>query len=405
LSRPVVLAMCDYYLPGYRAGGTVRTLEAMVALLGDELQFRILTRDRDLGSPPYAGIKRGVWEKVGAAEVMYLSPRDLTPPRLRRLIMSTSHDIMYLNSLFSVPFSVYPLALRRLSLITAPSVIIAPRGEVAPGALQLKRPKKAVYIALSRRLGLYERILWQASSQHELEEIRAAMGSRSQVLVASDLSLIRAHQSADGSRLGKEPGSLRVVFLSRISRKKNLYGALAIISGIRGRVELTIHGPIEDEQYWRECQSSISQLPRNITVRYAGVVSPDQVPDAIASHHLMFLPTLGENYGHAILEALSVGRPVLISDRTPWRRLESLGVGWDVSLDQPGEFQRILDQCVAMDSVRWRELSEAAAAYAARTRRDPEAQQRNRALFHSCLDRSQTTPGVERVNGTHRSQD
>jgi glycosyltransferase involved in cell wall biosynthesis len=405
LSRPVVLAMCDYYLPGYRAGGTVRTLEAMVALLGDEFQFRILTRDRDLGSRPYAGINRGVWERVGAADVMYLSPRDLTPPRLRRLIMSTSHDILYLNSLFSVPFSVYPLALRRLGLIEARSVIMAPRGEVAPGALKLKRLKKAIYIALSRRLGLYERVLWQASSQHELEEIRAVLGRRSQVLVASDLSLARSPQSGDGSRLSKEAGSLRAVFLSRISRKKNLDGALAIISGIRGRVEFTIHGPIEDAQYWRECQSFISQLPRNITVRYAGEVSPDRVPDALASNHLLFLPTLGENYGHVILEALSVGCPVLISDRTPWRQLETLGVGWDVSLDQPDEFHRILDQCVAMDSVRWGELSKAAAAYAARTRRDPEAQQRNRALFHSSLDRSQTNAGVERVNGVHRSQD
>jgi glycosyltransferase involved in cell wall biosynthesis len=392
--------MCDYYLPGYRAGGTVRTLEAMVALLGDEFHFRILTRDRDLGSRPYAGIKRGVWERVDAAEVMYLSPRDLTPPRLRRLIMSTSHDILYLNSLFSVPFSVYPLLLRRLRLVAAGSVIVAPRGEVAPGALHLKRFKKAVYIALARRLGLYERVLWQASSQDELEEIRSVLGRRSQVLVASDLSLARSSQSGDGSRLSKEPGSLRAIFLSRISRKKNLDGALAIISGIRGRVEFTIHGPIEDRKYWSECQSLISRLPPNITVRYAGELSPDRVPDAIASHHLLFFPTLGENYGHVILEALSVGCPVLISDRTPWRQLESLGVGWDVSLDQPGEFQRILDQCVAMDSVRWRELSEAAATYAARTRRDPQAQQRNRALFQSCLDRSQTTAGAERV---HRS--
>jgi len=397
--------MCDYYLPGYRAGGTVRTLEAMVALLGDELEFRILTRDRDLGSRPYVGIKRGVWERVGAAEVMYLSRRDLTPLRLRRLIASTRHDILYLNSLFSMPFSVYPLMLRRLRLIERRAMIVAPRGEVAPGALHLKRLKKAIYIALSQRLGLYERILWQASSQHELEQIRAVLGRRSQVLVASDLSLARPSQSGDGSSLTKEPGSLRAVFLSRISRTKNLDGALAMISGIRGRVEFTILGPIEDGQYWRECQSSISQLPRNITVHYAGEVSPDRVPDAIASHHLLFLPTLGENYGHVILEALSVGRPVLISDRTPWRQLESLGVGWDVSLDQPGEFQRILNQCVAMDSVRWRELSEAAAAYAARTRRDPEAQQRNRALFHSCLERSQTTAGVERVNGVHGSQD
>ena len=47
----------------------------------------------------------------------------------------------------------------------------------------------------------------------------------------------------------------------------------------------------------------------------------------------MILPTLGENFGHVIVEAWTAGCPVLVSDRTPWRQLASHGVGWDVALD------------------------------------------------------------------------
>ncbi len=390
MSRPVVLAFSDYYLPGYRAGGPVRTLEGIVALLAEEFEFRIVTRDRDLGSPePYPGVRTDTWEPIAGAYVRYLSVHRLTPATIRRAIQSTPHHILYLNSLFSVPFSICPLWLRRLRLVQSRPTIVAPRGEMAEGALALKHRRKALYLRLSRRLSLYDGVLWQASSQHELEEIRRILGAKSQVLVAPDLAVVRSSAQVPVSESAiKKAGILRAVFLSRISRNKNLDGALAILSGVAGRVELTIYGPIEDERYWKECQSASRRLPPNVSVRYEGEVAPELVLDTLSSHDLLFLPTLGENYGHVIVEALSVGRPVLISDRTPWRNLEGLGVGWDVSVGNPHEFRRIIDQCVAMDSEGWRQLSEAAASYGARIRRDPEVQERNRALFRSRLQRS-----------------
>ncbi len=40
------------------------------------------------------------------------------------------------------------------------------------------------------------------------------------------------------------------------------------------------------------------------------------------------LQTLGENYGHVIIEALSAGCPCIISDSTPWKSLEESGIGF-----------------------------------------------------------------------------
>jgi glycosyltransferase involved in cell wall biosynthesis len=56
------------------------------------------------------------------------------------------------------------------------------------------------------------------------------------------------------------------------------------------------------------------------------------------------LPTLGENFGHAIFEALSAGRPVLISNQTPWHNLASQKIGWDISLDRPKEFVKAIEE-------------------------------------------------------------
>ena len=52
------------------------------------------------------------------------------------------------------------------------------------------------------------------------------------------------------------------------------------------------------------------------------------------NYHCLFLPSTGENYGHAIVEAFSAGLPVIISTLTPWKNLESQKVGWDIPLDK-----------------------------------------------------------------------
>jgi hypothetical protein len=46
----------------------------------------------------------------------------------------------------------------------------------------------------------------------------------------------------------------------------------------------------------------------------------------LAEYDLFLFPTLGENYGHVISEALASGCPVVISDQTPWRNLEAEGI-------------------------------------------------------------------------------
>jgi glycosyltransferase involved in cell wall biosynthesis len=102
-------------------------------------------------------------------------------------------------------------------------------------------------------------------------------------------------------------------------------------------VEFDIWGTIEDEEYWRSCQASLERLPAHVRVEYKGPAKHNQIPDVLPSYDLMFLPSLGENYGHVIAESLVAGTPVLISDRTPWRNLAEHGVGWDLPIEAGAE--------------------------------------------------------------------
>lgn len=378
-----ILTFVGFYLPGYKAGGALRTIANMVDHLGDEFQFKVVALDRDFDdTKPYPGIKINGWSKDGKAEVFYMSPKRRSLSDFKKLFCSTGYDVIYLNSFFSPHFTIKPLLLRRLRLIPDKPLTIAPRGEFSPGALGLKGLKKRVYLLAAKALGLYRGVLWQASSEHEEADIRQWFGEDVSVAVAPDLPPLFQPADELPSNRGKSKGCLGIVFLSRISRKKNLDGALEMLKGLKGQIQFNIYGPIEDKVYWTECQKTIGSLPENIEVRYCGSVEYDQVGAVMREHDLFFLPTLGENFGHVILEALCAGCPILISDQTPWRGLEDKGVGWDLPLEQAERFQVVLQKCVDMDQNEYAKWSRMAKEYGIKVTQDDKIVEQNRQLFY-----------------------
>jgi glycosyltransferase involved in cell wall biosynthesis len=402
--------LLERYLPGYKAGGPLRTVQNMVEQMGPPFRFRILTRDRDMGdASAYPGIVSGAWQPVGRGEALYLPPRQVGLRGLRRAMRGTGHDVLYLNSLFSAPMSIAPLLLRRLRAVPVTPVVLAPRGELHPGALSVgawgrwvprglagrlpspKYLKKRVYIGLSRAAGLYRGVTWQASSEDEAAEIRRRMGTRAVVVVAPDL--VAAPAPSAGLRAPKRAGVVRAMFLSRIDPKKNLAYAIALLGAVRGRVELGIYGPVGDPLYWARCRALFQALPPHVEVRYHGPVQSDRVGALMRSYDVFLLPTLGENFGHVVVEALVQGCPALISDQTPWRGLEAVHAGWDLPLDRPAAFVAALQRVADMgpdEHARW---SAGAAALGRRRSADQSALRLNRELFFRAAGRQ---PGASR---------
>ncbi len=394
MRNPIILTTIASYLPGFKAGGPIRTLTNLIARLGEEFDFRILTADRDLDDvQPYPDIQPNVWMQRTHERVCYLSPDQRKFLSFRHHLTQESYDLLYLNSFFS-QLTVHAMTYRRLGLLPARPWIIAPRGEFSPGALQIKWPKKRLFLTFAGISGLYRNLIWQASSEFEAADIRRLVArfhldSNPSILVAPNLPP-KMRGAAPTARPTKTKGAARLVFLSRIARMKNLAFALQQLAQVQGEITFDIYGPKEDEAYWRTCQQRIADLPENITASYLGPVEPDQVSTVFAAYHAFLFPTLGENFGHVILESLSAGCPVITSDRTPWRELTQKRAGWDLPLDQPTLFQQAIRQIVEMDHPTWQKWSQGARQVADAFINDPAIIEANRQLFYSALAKSHT---------------
>lgn len=341
-----VLVMVDWYAPGFKAGGPIRSAVNFADHLEYDLNIYVLTTERDLNEPfPYEGIKADNWIKRNAHHVFYASPDSLYWGKLKQIIVAINPDVIYLNSMFSKYFTIYPLLMKRLGLLNA-RMVLAPRGMLKSSALQHKPGKKKIFLKLFKILGLSKDLIFHATDDTEKKDIKATFGSTVSIFKAGNLP---GKQKAFKSVTDKLPGALKMVFVGRAHPIKNLDFLLKVIKEITGEIELTIIATLEDLDYWEFCQSIIKSFPPNIRVNLLIDLPHEKIEENILSNHIFGLPTKGENFGHSIFESLAAGRPVLISDQTPWRNLEKSKAGWDLSMNDVAGFKEIIQKIIGMD--------------------------------------------------------
>ncbi len=319
-----VLLTTACFEPGNRAGGPIRSVARIIDTASSNVEIRALTRDRDLGcDEPYAGLS-GRWVRRGTSSIYYLNTADRSQwQSLIRALRPEDFDLLYCNSLWEPHFSVLPIVATRLGLISARRILVAPRGELSPGALRLKQRKKSLFLRFWRPLLATKRVVWHASTEMEAADIRAVWPTAS-VEVLEDQTNLPVEPTTPVRRVG---APLSLVFVSRISPMKNLLVALEGLAGCTNRVDFSIYGPIEDNAYWLRCKEIVDRLPDNVRVSYRGSLAAEKVRPTFAEHELFVFPTLGENFGHVIAESLSASCPVLCSDQTPWNSVLESGGG------------------------------------------------------------------------------
>lgn len=339
----------------------MQSILSLVSYLNNDFNFKIITTNRDLNCTlAYPEIESNKWISSELnCEVYYADPDLLNYESMKRIMDACDFDLVYINSFFSKNFSIIPLQILNRSYKAKP-VVFAPRGMLGEGALAIKKIKKRAFIWYAKISGLHNRVIWHATSAEEAQEIKRVINPKTKIVQISNLpKKIKLLSDKE-----KVKGQLRACFMSRVSEKKNLLYALEVLAKVKDvHVSYTIYGPLEDKDYWEKCQLQIEQLPANINAQYVGSVAPKDIEQAFVSQHIMFLPTLNENFGHSIVESLLCGCPVIISDQTPWNDLEDYGAGFALPLNTPEKFADAILAYANMEQAEFSKASKQAIKY------------------------------------------
>jgi glycosyltransferase involved in cell wall biosynthesis len=332
-----------------------------LAIGSNAFEFKIFCSNKDLDGSLLQGVAFDEWVNYNAHTKVWYSTTNNIMPVLQKEIKKESPDYFFIVGMYDWQYNFKPLLFCK-----GVKKIISVRGMLHPGALSQKGFKKKIYLGLLKILGLHKEHVFHATDEEEKKYIRAAFGSAVNVKVAANFPRVFDVQPV----VKKEPGNLKLVSVALISAMKNILLVLEALKTVGsrqlavGNIEYNIYGPIKDKQYWAACVEQIKKLSPNITVNYQGDIAPDKIVYALGANHVFILPSKSENYGHAIYEALTAGRPVITSNATPWNNLKTSKAGINVSLSDATELVNAITFFTGMNQEELETWSIGARVYA-----------------------------------------
>ncbi|MGE0090529.1 MAG: glycosyltransferase [Bacteroidales bacterium] len=384
-----IILLTGPFLPGKKFGGPLKSILNLIDALGSDFEFKIVTCDRDLGSKkPYADVEIGKWNYVKNNYVFYL-PKIGYFISLYKILKYEKYELIYCSSFWSKTTVIIQM-LKYLGIVKT-NVIVAPRGEFEPAALEIKAFKKKLFLFLYKLFLMQSNIVFTCTSEHDKKNIEKSLGKNIEIHIAGN---IPDQKKIEFSERVKSKNILRIATVSRICRIKNIKYSIDIIDRISEKnkdfekIIFHIYGHIEDRDYYEECKLSSENIIKRdsrIEILFKGSIEYNEVLKILSNYHIFLFPSKSENYGHVIHEAILAGCPVVISDTTPWRGLEEKGIGYDIALNNTEKFQKIISYFIDMDNDKYSEHKNNVYDYASLILNDKKSKFENINLIKSSI--------------------
>jgi glycosyltransferase involved in cell wall biosynthesis len=352
VSEPLrILQVVPHFSPEVRTGGVVPFVERLskeLRELGHDVLV-ITTRpgrslDRLWGAPTSTpGEVRAFPRLIEAGHGVSVS----LAREVRRLV--AGRDVLHLHGIFSVATTMFARAASQLGR----PYLASPHGACMPIAMRHHGVRKRLYWSLLERQNLDRAASIHVASAEEGAAVRALVAGARIVQVPPGIDA-----PPPSSAFARAPG--RVLYLGRLHPIKGLdllLRAMGLAARTMPEVELVVAGLAPDHVRTRLERSARVDCP-SVKITFAGFVDGPEKARLLAEASVFALTSHSESFGHAVLEALAHGTPVVVTERAPWRRVEDAGAGRVVKHDAPSIAAGLID--VLGDAERWPRRSAAA---------------------------------------------
>ncbi len=332
----MTIIFTQYFTPAFKAGGPITSIANILSKV--EGDFKVIARGHDLNDPIPLDVALNCW--TNSYKNWYVSNSISALLSFYKELKKQQQHIFYINGLFDWKLNLLPI-------LCAKKIIIAPRGMLQKGALANGSIKKGFYLAVLRVLLRGKDLKWHATDEVEAADIKLLFGKQEVTVIPNLIKQVQAVEMQSK----KQVGHLNLVYYSLLSEKKNLLFLLQLLETRNGSFQLHVYGPDKDPVYAEKCKQMVrSSATLETNVIFHGALQPTEFEKLANRFDYFVLPTLGENYGHAIVESLALGLPVLISDKTPWL-FEENSFSYSLGLHAEQEWKDTLQQLFNMDAI------------------------------------------------------
>ena len=311
-------------------------LSAALAQLGVDLTLITTDSNGDAGQPPLQ-VPLGEIIKQNGYQIIYFrcSPfrRYKFSFGLLRWLMDNAnqYDLAHIHALFSPVTTAAAKIARSKNL----PYIIRPLGTLDPADLQKKKKLKQIYGQLLEKPNLAGAAAIHFTSVTECE-ISERFGVKTNDLVIPLGVTLPQNLPKIGKarqKLAIKPDLPLILFMSRIDRKKGLNLLIPALEkllakGYQFHFVLAGTNP-QDPNYENQIRETIEKSPLAKNTAIVGFVTGDFKLELLRDTDLFVLPSYYENFGIAVVEAMALETPVIISDRVHiWQEIQAAEAGW-----------------------------------------------------------------------------
>lgn len=321
-----ILQVSPAYYPAISIGGPIQSSLALARMLAKNHEVTVLTTDLGLNAQQLQGIRFGTklvspfggdlfYQRYFGNPNFTFSPG--TWQWLRKNVRE--FDLVILHGVWNFPLIVSAMLCRRLGI----PYVMYPHGTLYEETIHLRsglKKKVLLWLAARKCLESASRVIFTTADEQRrvMNYLKYDLKYAIVPNIVNDLDLPAKPARGklrDALGIGRETFAL--LHLGRITEKKNIAISIRTLAELRKSAVdtvLIVAGGDEADQR-AELEALSAQLDVSSYVFFTGLLDRRESMQALIDSDVFVLPSLSENFGVAVVEAMLAEVPVVISDR------------------------------------------------------------------------------------------